>query len=134
MKKILAVAAAIVCVSCCMLSSFALTSEVASGAGDTSAVVSDVVSGDVSGIESDTGDVSEALPVESETPDVSSDNETVPDTEGTTSVNVIVNYAAGHDDMAGLHLDAIIWTVCGVLLFGCLCLLVYKIIQYRNSK
>ena len=50
------------------------------------------------------------------------------------SEEIIVNYGANKQDIGALNLDAIFWSVCGVLLLGCLIIFVYKFIQWRNSR
>ena len=54
--------------------------------------------------------------------------------EGVSSDEIIVNYAAGHEDIGALNLDVLFWSVCGVLILGCLIIFVYKFIQWRNSR
>lgn len=54
--------------------------------------------------------------------------------EGVSSDEIIVNYAAAHEDIGALNLDVLFWSVCGVLLLGCLIIFVYKFIQWRNSR
>lgn len=76
-----------------------------------------------------------ALPVFADGEAVTSDavvSEVV--SEGVSSEEIIVNYGASEQDIGSLNLDALFWSVCGVLLLGCLIIFVYKFIQWRNSR
>ena len=71
------------------------------------------------------GDVDEtASPAESTKPPVG--------TESVKEQEFIVNYAAQTEELPDI--GWLVWTVCGVLILGCLLVFGYKFIQYRNSK
>ncbi len=48
------------------------------------------------------------------------------------SENIIVNYAATNEELPAI--GALIWTICGILLAGCLVIFGYKFIKWRQSK
>ena len=54
--------------------------------------------------------------------------------EGIPSEEIIVNYGASKQDIGALNLDILFWSICGVLILGCVIIFVYKFIQWRNSR
>lgn len=46
--------------------------------------------------------------------------------------NIIVNYASTEEELP--HIDALIWSICGVLMAGCLVIFAVKFIKWRQSK
>lgn len=133
MKKILAVMFSVLCISCLTLSAFAEPSEVAAPDASVSDVSGDIVSDETVGEAA--SDIPAASDVTSAAPEASSEApEQVESADDVNSPEIIVNYSASHQDLGSKAIGVAIWVVCGVLLFACLILFVYKFIQYRNSK
>ena len=53
-------------------------------------------------------------------------------TESRKEEEIIVNYAAQSEELP--NIGWLVWTVCGLLILGCLVIFAFKFIKYKNSK